>query len=635
MVHISLRRNGTRFGLLLFACIAQVGMRAAAEMPAALVPSPLFVSEGDRGDGLIKLDFDRDVYAQVKAAEKVRMTGFALDDRRTVELDLHRVTVFDKNATIVVGTDQGDVPMARPDVVLLSGSVVGEPDSFAFLGLSPHGTNAIIHQGEETFVVSSGARPAGGEAVIYEMGSEAARSIQWQPFQCGNDTLVGPPANLRIAAGGGGGAATARSAAEQVRVVRLALETDWEFTGSLFGGDTDASAAYAATLIGAVSEVYTRDVNVALAISYLRVWSTASDPWSGADTGEQLDEFRAYWNSNMSDVDRHLAHFLSGRPLGGGIAYVGVLCWTGWDYGVSANLGGHFPYPLQDNNWQNWDFMVTAHELGHNHGAPHTHDTTPKIDNCAGGDCSVTPNGTIMSYCHTCPGGMTNIVLRFHDRIIDEYMLPFISNRDFCGFGPSQAEPEGIDKNRYISFAPDNPGLSTAIQVTLASSMDFPDSVGASWWVDTPDADGAAGLSPTPVYRSWDEPMLHVGDCRIVPAASYEVRSIIEGSPESDPSSYSPVAVVDTSPRPVGRFWGDCVGPFTGSQWDPPDGEVTFGDVQAAIKTFQGDPTAPHFSSVDLSEEMPDGVVNFADVQWIIKGFIGQPYPYSDPALCP
>jgi hypothetical protein len=58
---------------------------------------------------------------------------------------------------------------------------------------------------------------------------------------------------------------------------------------------------------------------------------------------------------------------------------------------------------------------------------------TPPIDTCAGTqyDC---PNtrvcinyGTIMSYCHTCSGGVANIRMEFHARSINERMLPYLS----------------------------------------------------------------------------------------------------------------------------------------------------------------------------------------------------------------
>src|SRR5262249_20398242 len=64
--------------------------------------------------------------------------------------------------------------------------------------------------------------------------------------------------------------------------------------------------------------------------------------------------------------------------------------------------------------------------------APHTHSTTPPIDNCGNGDCSLASQGTIMSYCHTCPGGMTNIALDLHTRIINENILPYLNANQGC-----------------------------------------------------------------------------------------------------------------------------------------------------------------------------------------------------------
>ena len=121
----------------------------------------------------------------------------------------------------------------------------------------------------------------------------------------------------------------------------------------------------------------------------------------------------------MSGVDRDVAHVLSGRdnlPYGG-VAWGSTLCSYDWGYSVSGYLNGSFPYPLEDNNGGNWDLVVMSHELGHNFGSPHTHDLG--IDGCAFGDCSLSADGTIMSYCHTCPGGISNIRLGFNEQIKD------------------------------------------------------------------------------------------------------------------------------------------------------------------------------------------------------------------------
>ena len=158
-------------------------------------------------------------------------------------------------------------------------------------------------------------------------------------------------------------------------VVRLAIDTDEELR-ALFGGTDEGAIGYIATLMAATSHVYTRDVNTRIVVSYLRLWST-EDPWDQAGTGDQLHQFRDHWEAQMEDIDRDLAHFLSGRGLGGGVAWLGVVCNPDWGYALSANLGSNFPYPMENNNPQNWDLMVFMHELGHNFGTRTPTISTP------------------------------------------------------------------------------------------------------------------------------------------------------------------------------------------------------------------------------------------------------------------
>ena len=68
------------------------------------------------------------------------------------------------------------------------------------------------------------------------------------------------------------------------KALRVAVETDWEYTG-LFGGDSAAATEYAMTLLAAASSVYDRDIGIAVTMSYLRLWLDNDDPWSGADSG--------------------------------------------------------------------------------------------------------------------------------------------------------------------------------------------------------------------------------------------------------------------------------------------------------------------------------------------------------------
>jgi hypothetical protein len=390
------------------------GAQAKAQSPVVGVPVPL----------------DAASYAQLRDQSAIALRDWVLDDGTPIELQLEQFDVFAPAAVIVAGSADGDLPLPRPHVALFHGQVVGQPDSRVFLSVSPYGVYGVIRTTDDMHVISSGRFSPQSETTMYNLSALPEGTIQWQPFTCHSDELPLLAVTQQLETQAGQGEAASRSSA--CRQCEMAIETDWEFTGSLFGGDTGASSAYVATLFGAVSEIYTRDVNTRLQIVYLRLWPNSNDPWNGADTLDQLYQFQDYWNLNMTSVDRHLAHFLSGRALGGGIAYGGVICYPEYDYALSANVAGYFPYPIQNNHPQNWDLMVTAHETGHNFGAPHTHEMDPPIDGCAYGDCSIVPNATIMSYCHLCNGGMSNIRMEFHPRIINEAILPFLDTVTAC-----------------------------------------------------------------------------------------------------------------------------------------------------------------------------------------------------------
>ncbi|HEY3122591.1 MAG TPA: M12 family metallo-peptidase, partial [Thermoanaerobaculia bacterium] len=127
----------------------------------------------------------------------------------------------------------------------------------------------------------------------------------------------------------------------------------------------------------------------------------------------------------------------SGKPVTGGIAWLGVLCAS--DFFQGGHWGGAYGVDQVNGNYPAnlWDLISSAHEMGHNFGSPHTHCFSPPIDMCYSGEAGcysgpvVNPGplgGTIMSYCHLLQGGFANIDLRFHQRCITEKMLPEINS---------------------------------------------------------------------------------------------------------------------------------------------------------------------------------------------------------------
>lgn len=342
----------------------------------------------------------------------------------TVVAELRRIDVIADDARIVTVEAGGVERPLGTTVSLWTGSVPGVEGSDVFLGLSPTQAQGWISVGGITHLIATRQRAEGPLALSYEQGMlEVAGALT--PPACAGEVLPDdadvPPATAE---------APSYSPRVACRAFRVAIDSDQEFAG--IAGGVQNAADYAVILVGASNIIYTREIGMGLRISYLRTWST-TDPWDAADTSAQLSQFRSHWRTNMGSVSRASAHMLSGRSLGGGIAYLRAACSNTNGYAVSANLGGSFPFPIEDND-NNWDLMVVSHEWGHQFGSEHTHNScayNPVVDGCglrtgnssceAGAqDCSVAAAGvgSIMSYCHTCSGGIRNMQMTFGPRVI-------------------------------------------------------------------------------------------------------------------------------------------------------------------------------------------------------------------------
>ena len=203
---------------------------------------------------------------------------------------------------------------------------------------------------------------------------------------------------------------------------------------------------------------------------------------------------------------------------------------------------------------------------------------------------------------------------------------------DECEPGQPLLSPSPHDarKNRYVSFVPNNEGFSFALRVEMITGPSGRDVVG---WVGEPEeiAQGefVSRVVDAPLFREWPESVIHLGDCEIVPVATYEIRSTLNGFTLSNPLDVRTIA------EPAPAKWGDCVGEFEAGAWTEPNGVVNFNDIRAGVMAFVEDPAAPHVTWMDLDDEVPNNIINFTDIQLIVQGFVGLAYPFSDPAACP
>ncbi len=388
----------------------------ASDLPQ-VSPFQSLTAAGVGGTGVV-LAIDAGGLASLRQLREVALNDFTLPDLGSVTLLLHRRELpFTEDAKLVV--DGSEVPGGPQALVsglqVWSGSVSGIEGSRVFLVLDPGAASGFVQ-----------LPPDYGETMIY-VGADEPGTIRVVPerelsvlgFRAPTGFCKGQrfaPEEQPLFPSSGSGAPGI--AALTVANCRLALETDWQIYRKFH--TVSGLTNYVTKLVAAVSEQYFIDVQTTFSIAYLGIHTNSNDGWtsqeSGGDTGALLDEFRAAWGVNWP-AQADLAHFLSGASLGGGLAYVNVLCNHTFGYGVSANLDASINW----NHWTGapgnfWDFMVFAHELGHNFGSLHTHDYCPPLDQCYD-NCNATnvcTRGTIMSYCHLCAGGVSNVDLRFH-----------------------------------------------------------------------------------------------------------------------------------------------------------------------------------------------------------------------------
>ncbi len=152
----------------------------------------------------------------------------------------------------------------------------------------------------------------------------------------------------------------------------IAYDADFQFYQQN-GSSTTNTTNDINNIQNAVNVIYERDTGVTFIITQIIIrTSSGSNPYTTNDPGGLLDQFRSYWLSNHGNIQRDLAHLMTGRNLSGsviGVAWLSSVC-TSFGYGLSqSRFTGNF----------NSRVALTAHEIGHNFSAGH----------CSGGGCFI------------------------------------------------------------------------------------------------------------------------------------------------------------------------------------------------------------------------------------------------------
>jgi hypothetical protein len=304
-------------------------------------------------------------------------------DGSLLELELVKVEILAPG--FHVSTDaQASVPY-HP-AAHYRGIVRGDDHSVAALSVTSTGLSGMVADLRGTFEI--GKMEDGSEEYIFYKKSDLKSSFS-SNCHTEDESLLGDD----------GSGAGAEDRGVGCKTVQVYFECDYKMYTDK-GSSTANVTNYVTSLFNQVATLYANE-NVGIAISQIYVWTT-SDPYtSQGSTGGALNVFRQTRGTNFNG---NLAHLLTTRSLGGGIAYVDVICFKQYAFGVSAISNSFQNVPTYS-----WSVEVVTHELGHNLGSWHTHSCnwpTGALDNCVSpeGSCSPGPaptnGGTIMSYCH-------------------------------------------------------------------------------------------------------------------------------------------------------------------------------------------------------------------------------------------
>ncbi|KAA0992533.1 zinc-dependent metalloprotease [Dyadobacter aurulentus] len=189
----------------------------------------------------------------------------------------------------------------------------------------------------------------------------------------------------------------ARTSAGERLEYRLGIDINYA-TYQIYNGDKDRLTKEAHRFIQAASDIFEREINVKLTITYIQIWDKP-EPYEFTNDFDYFYHVQSYWTANRFE-ERD--------------AVVGFSCRGGWFYGGYRMCTSNFPVP--DNSYIDVDLL--SHELGHTLGSPHTHSCSwpgGPIDRCTNVEGSTSEcedgypeyvNGSIMSYCRN--------VLSFH-----------------------------------------------------------------------------------------------------------------------------------------------------------------------------------------------------------------------------
>ncbi len=302
-------------------------------------------------------------------------------DHSEYVLALKPYSMRDINFSVQVQVESGElVDFIPPPPATYRGEVAGIPGSVVAASLINGQLKAMIDLGTEDNWFIEPLRD-------YDHGADFSEHVIYRSSDtiptdgiCGNSRFdLRPPVDFDVESEGVRGQGSLGigdpgfDPRRAVEMADIAFDADFEFYQKN-GSNVGLTVADIEDVLNGVEVVYQRDVEICYNITHIIVRSSSNDPYTSNDPETLLNQFRSEWNAHQSDIDRDLAHMMTGRNMNGGtigIAWLTVVCNRIYGYGLSESR-----YTTNFNH----RIALTAHETGHNWSAQH----------CNGnGDCHI------------------------------------------------------------------------------------------------------------------------------------------------------------------------------------------------------------------------------------------------------
>jgi uncharacterized repeat protein (TIGR01451 family) len=268
---------------------------------------------------------------------------------------------------------------------VLRGTVQGLPGSWVRLTIDGERQSGMVWDGRDLYVIEPADDVApravqplgvsGRKPVVYRLSDTQA------DLGAGTCTAVTPDRPSEQASGLDeyrvlvGELAQAAEATGLTGRLRVSVLTDYEYFQ--VAGSAQSARNRIVEIFNNVDGIFSAQVGIQIELAdSVTVFQDPADPFSSSVGRDLLNELSAYRDSQPTLRSTGLTHLVTGRDLDGstvGIAFIGSLCLTRFGASISQGVS-------------TLTSLVTAHEIGHNFGAPHdgeTEDPGEPVNPCA------------------------------------------------------------------------------------------------------------------------------------------------------------------------------------------------------------------------------------------------------------